>query len=224
MPTVALVGGDGAGKSTIAREVVRRLGNRGRYIYMGINREASNFMLPSTWLILELKRRAGGRPDLAPPRIAGNGHARRQGALARLKTDLRYANQIAEEWFRQLAAWYHLRLGAIVIFDRHFVWDYHASFATGGSSHTSVMHKWHDELLRQRYPRPDLVICLDAPGDVLMRRKAGGNAEERERRRREYLELGAQTPGFRLVNVDRPQEAVIQEVMAAISIFEEHSK
>jgi GTPase SAR1 family protein len=149
MPTVALVGGDGAGKSTIAREVARRLGDRGRYLYMGINSEASNLMLPSTRLILEIKRRTGGRPDLAPPRVAANGHAPvsgRRGALARLKTDLRFANQIAEEWFRQLAAWYHLRQGAIVIFDRHFVWDYHASFTARGSQHGSVMRKWHDEL------------------------------------------------------------------------------
>ena len=225
MPTVALVGADGAGKSTIAREVVRRLGDHGRYLYMGINLEASNLMLPSTRLVLELKRRKGGRPDLAPPRI--NGHAPvpgRRRSLANLKTDLRFANQIAEEWFRQLAAWYHLRRGIVVIFDRHFVWDYQASFTIPGSPHTSVIRKWHDELLRQRYPRPDLVICLDAPGDVLLRRKAGGTVEERERRRREYLEIGAQTPGFTLVNVDRPQETVIQDVMTAISTFKEHSR
>ena len=86
------------------------------------------------------------------------------------------------------------------------------------------MRKWHDELLHHRYPRPDLVICLDAPGPVLMRRKPGGNIEEREKRRQEYLELGRETPGFTLVNVDRPQEEVLEDVMRAIRALEERKR
>lgn len=218
MPTVALVGADGAGKTTIARQVVRALPRPARYLYMGVNLEASGVMLPSTRLLLELKRLAGGRPDLSVP-TAQPAHTRRgplRRALARLKTDLRFANQIAEEWFRQGVAWYYLRRGAVVIFDRHFVWDYHASFSNPRGGDVSTMRRLHDELLRRLYPRPDLVICLDAPAQVLYERKGDGTVDERERRRQEYLRLGAVTNGFVVVDVDRPNDAVVRDVAAAI--------
>jgi len=74
--------------------------------------------------------------------------------------------------------------------------------------------------LFRSYPRPDLVICLDAPAALLFERKPEGTLEDRERRRREYLELGRNTPGFRLVRADQPQERVIQDVIEAITAYE----
>ncbi len=216
MLTVALVGADGAGKTTIALEVVRRLPPPARYLYMGVNLEASRVMLPSTRLLLELKRLSGGRPDMSAPRAPTSSPSTRGGssgrALAGLRMDLRFANQIAEEWFRQLIAWYHVRRGAVVIFDRHFVWDYYSSFSSAADGGTSRMRRWHDQLLRRLYPRPDLVICLDAAAEVLFERKGDGTVEERERRRQEYLQHGAVTENFVLVDVDRPSEVVIGEV------------
>jgi hypothetical protein len=43
--TVALIGIDGAGKSTVAHEVVSRLPFDASYLYMGVNLEASPVML-----------------------------------------------------------------------------------------------------------------------------------------------------------------------------------
>src|SRR5690606_16626163 len=48
--TVALIGPDGAGKSTISRKVVEMLDIPAKYLYMGVNLEASNLMLPTTRL------------------------------------------------------------------------------------------------------------------------------------------------------------------------------
>lgn len=209
MFTVALVGADGAGKTTVAREVVRRLRDA-RYLYMGVNLEASGVMLPSTRVALEVKRRMGGRSDLSPPRSDRHVHTR--GLPARIRTELRYANQIAEEWFRQLVAWYYVRRGTVVIFDRHFVWDYHQSL----NSPTTGMRAWHDRLLRDAYPRPDVVICLDAPADVLFERKKEGTLQDRKGRRDEYLRLGAVTDGFVVVSVNRPTQDVVAEVVDII--------
>ena len=64
MTTVALIGPDGAGKSSIMRRVSERLPVPSRTIYMGVNLESSRLMLPTTRLALELKRRRGGRPDM----------------------------------------------------------------------------------------------------------------------------------------------------------------
>ena len=63
--TVALVGPDGAGKSTIsARLRQAALPAPVKTIYMGVNLEASTLMLPTTRLLLAAKRARGGRPDL----------------------------------------------------------------------------------------------------------------------------------------------------------------
>lgn len=214
MASVALVGADGAGKSTIAREVVNRLPNA-TYLYMGVNLEASTVMLPTTRLALELKRRLGGRPDMSPPaERSGSG---KRGVIARLRNEVRYANLIAEEWFRQLTAWYHARRGSMVVFDRHFVWDYHASFPRPGQPGAGGFRGLHDRLLQRRFPRPDVVICLDAPAEVLLARKEGGTVEERDARRREYLRHGSITDRFELVDVSNPPEQVVTDVLAAIA-------
>lgn len=213
MLTVALVGADGAGKTTIARQVVRALPDT-RYLYMGVNLEASGVMLPTTRIALEVKRALGGRGDLSAPRAARAG-VRRRGILSRVRAELRFANQIAEEWFRQLVAWYYVRRGTVVVFDRHFYWDYYASLSDPASD-TTRMRGWHDRLLRRAYPKPDLVICLDAPAEVLYERKREGTLKDRAERRDEYLRLGAETDGFVLVPVDRPTDVVVAEVVDII--------
>lgn len=219
MLTVALVGADGAGKTTVALEVLRQINVPSRYLYMGVNLEASRLMLPTTRLLVELKRLNGRPPDLAPPGhdISGVGDAARRTEKSTVRTTLRYVNQIAEEWFRQLVAWYYVRQGKVVIFDRHFMWDYYASSIAPKDRGVPTMRRVHDLLLFRLYPRPDLVICLDAPGDVLFSRKGGGTVEEREHRRQEYLEHGANTPGFIVIDVTQPMHAVVQAVTLAIS-------
>ena len=54
--TVALIGSDGAGKSTVARRVVERLPFPSEYLYMGVNLEASPVMLPMSviFIVVEL--------------------------------------------------------------------------------------------------------------------------------------------------------------------------
>ena len=48
MVTVALIGADGAGKTSVARALERSRDLPIKYLYMGINTEASNHMLPTT--------------------------------------------------------------------------------------------------------------------------------------------------------------------------------
>ena len=214
MATVALVGADGAGKTSVAREVAGRLPGA-RYLYMGVNLEASSLMLPTTRVAVELKKRLGGSPDVSAPR--SRSEPARRGLLARIRTEVRYANLIAEEWFRQLVAEYHDRRGSIVVFDRHFVWDYHASLPAPGERGAGGFRGFHDRLLQRRYPRPDLVICLDAPAEILIARKRGGTVEEREARRTEYLQFGATNHPFVVVDVSQPTERVVAEVLVAIT-------
>jgi thymidylate kinase len=117
-------------------------------------------------------------------------------------------------------ATYHRRRGSIVVFDRHFYADYyHADVAANGRR--SITSRVHGQLLEHVYPKPDLVICLDAPGSVLFARKGEASAEWLERRRQQYLSLREVLPGFVVVDADRPLDAVTREVATVITEFVE---
>ena len=223
MITVALIGPDGAGKSTISRLLEREpLPGPLKRIYMGVNLESSGLMLPTTRLALAVKRARGRRADMVaptvqPPSPAGSPVDR---ALRGGVRTVRLVLWLAEEWFRQLVATYHRRRGSIVVFDRHFYADYyHADVAANGRR--SITSRVHGQLLEHLYPKPDLVICLDAPGSVLFARKGEASAEWLERRRQQYLSLREALPGFVVVDADRPLDAVTREVATVITEFVE---
>jgi thymidylate kinase len=221
--TVALIGPDGAGKSTISRALEREpLPGPLKRIYMGVNLESSSLMLPTTRLALAVKRARGGRADLvAPTAPTSSTSAGPVGRTVRggVRT-VRLLLWLAEEWFRQLVATYHRQRGSIVVFDRHFYADYyHADVAADGRR--SITSRVHGRLLQHAYPKPDLVICLDAPGHVLFARKGEASAEWLERRRQQYLSLREVLPCFVVVDADRPLEAVTHEVATVITEFVE---
>jgi len=208
--TVALIGCDGAGKTTVARALERVGDLPVRYLYMGVSPGSSNRLLPTTRLAHALKRSAasgnGRRPhaprDTRPPPL-------RAGRSA-----LRLANRVAEEWYRQLIAMVHVRRGRIVVFDRHFTIDYHAADveAAGRPLHRRI----HGFLLTRLYPLPDLVILLDAPPEVLFARKGEGTISSLSRRRGEYRRFGAGLERFAVVEATQPLEDVVARVAGII--------
>ncbi len=105
MFTVALIGPDGAGKTTIGRQLEHMLPMPVKYLYMGVNHDASNRMLPTTRAarfvkrIFGLKKDQGGPRDPDAPPISKKGAVRR--ALGGFKAGLSLASRLAEEWYRQ---------------------------------------------------------------------------------------------------------------------------
>ena len=220
--SVALIGPDGAGKSTISALLEREpLPAPVKRIYMGVNLQASGLMLPTTRLALAVKTARGRRADMIAPSATpaqDGGSAARRAAKGTAR-GVRLVMWLAEEWFRQLVATYYRRRGAIVVFDRHFYADYyHADVA---SDRRTVSSRVHGFLLEHAYPKPDLVICLDAPGDVLFARKHEASAEWLERRRHQYLQLASAVPHFAIVDADRPLDVVTHDVATVIAEFVE---
>jgi thymidylate kinase len=233
MFTVALIGPDGVGKSTIARQLAETLPFRAKYVYMGVNLECSTVMLPTTRLILEIKRACGRRPDMAGPADPTRVTPRPRGLIRRVlhgvKSVARLINQVAEERFRQIVIGYHLLHRTVVLLDRDFFADYYAYDIDGSNGDRPLTRRIHGFMLRRFYRRPDLVMLLDAPGETLFARKHEGTPELLDRRRQDYLRLRDVLPHFQVVDATRALEQVVEDVQERICEFrrtcmERHSK
>jgi hypothetical protein len=187
---------------------------------MGVNLEASSLMLPTTRLLLAVKRARGRRPDLVagPLLTTAPGSSSRNGALRAGKDALRLGVWALEEWLRQLVAWSYQARGWVVVFDRHFFADYYHSDVAPARSHRGLGPRMHGWMLRRLYPKPDLVLCLDAPADVLYARKPEATIDWLEQRRQQYLALADQVPAFAVLDATRPLDSVVEEAVRAIQL------
>lgn len=224
MFTTALIGADGSGKTTIARQLEKDLPLSIKYIYMGFSPLSSNVALPTTHLISWVKRRMGkegdasGPPDPTKRRPRSNNPFKRTASS--IKAGLRLAYRLSEEWYRQLVVWYFRYLGYVVLTDRHFFSDYYAHDIANNDPDRPLTSRIHGFFLNHFYPRPDLIIFLDAPAEVLFARKGEGNIELLEMRRQEYLQLRDQVQRFVTVNAEQPLSTVTAEVIEAIEAFQ----
>lgn len=188
--SVALVGPDGAGKSTVAAGLAEGVPLRSRRLYMGLQAGAS---IPGkTWT----------PPANAAPR------RRRRPLPLRLARQWRRLFRLGR---RSAAAWVALTKGELVIFDR-FAYDaeVHWSNADGPGGR---LRRW---LIRRVVIRPDVVVFLDVPGEITFARKREHSPELLELRRQRYLELAARLEHACVVDGTRPQDEVRAKVTAIV--------
>jgi thymidylate kinase len=223
--TVALVGPDGAGKTTISQRLPAEMELPLTSLYMGINGDVSAPLLPTTRVALALKRARGDAPDMVAATLRGERKPRPRGALRRtaaaLRSGARLSVWLSEEWSRQLVAWYHSRLrGRIVVFDRHFFADYYDDEIANSNGRPSLAGRIHGCVLERLYPKPDLLICLDAPAELLFERKGEASVEWLARRRQDYLRMGGLFTHFVRVDASQPLDQVTAAVANAIRRFD----
>lgn len=115
--------------------------------------------------------------------------------------------RLARHWRRYLEGRYHVARGRVVIFDRY---SYDA-LLPGPRAHDRLRRarRW---IFSHALPPPHLGVVLDAPGEVMFRRKGEHDVASLELRRGHYLRLAARIPRLVVVDASRPPEDVRRDV------------
>jgi hypothetical protein len=121
------------------------------------------------------------------------------------------AAQLSAQWAGWVRGVYHQRRGRLVLYDRYV---YDALVPT--RFHYSRRGRARRWLLAHACPAPELVVFLDAPGEVLHARKGEKTVELLESQRRAYRTVLARLPRAAIVDASRDAEHVRPEVTAII--------
>jgi thymidylate kinase len=208
MFSVALIGADGAGKTTLLRRLEDSFPLPMRGLYMGVNLESSNVSLPTSRLAATIKRWLNKRSQRSANSLHSSSKGTGKMKKSRVWASLRLLNFVAEEWYRQMLSWKYRKQGFLVVYDRHFQFDFEPVQDTKKPLSDRI-HRW---LLAHCYPSPDLTIFLDAPAEVLFARKSEAPLEYLEARRQAFLLQGQRTRNFVRVDAAQPLDAVYRDV------------
>jgi thymidylate kinase len=122
-----------------------------------------------------------------------------------------FIGRLFTQWQRYLSAQYHRARGRFVIFDRY---PYDALLQPNRRLNwIKRSSRW---LMAHACPAPDLVLLLDAPGDVLYARKGEHSPAFLEQQRQNYLALKASLPQMVIVNAMHDSDKVRREATALI--------
>jgi thymidylate kinase len=193
-----LCGVDGCGKSTAASALFERLGGT----FSGQKGRHYHWKPP----LLSTRRRATRGPVIQP-----HSAAVRNPASSFLF--------FAFHWFEfSLGSVLRVRpitvRGGLVVIDR-FYYD----FFVDQRRYRLNVPQW---LVRAAYwflPKPDLVFLLDAPPEVLRRRKQEVTPEETARQRDTYLGLIRTLPNGRIIDASQPTERVVASIQKEMLDF-----
>jgi len=119
---------------------------------------------------------------------------------------------LALQWARYLRARAHRAHGRAVVFDR-YTYDALLPSTNVSTSRLTRTRRW---ILARACPAPDLVVILDAPGELLFARKPEHTARRLEQQRQAYLHLHSVLPSSVVIDATRRPEQVRRAVTALI--------
>ena len=221
--SIAIVGADGSGKTSIADEILQSFGRPMKYLYMGPAIGSSNHALPTSRLINYLKRRAV-KPGMSnseslPPTTLMNDEMKNRLPRGRIVKALGLVNRVAEEWYRQLILWSYRLRGYIVLCDRHYIFENCPNRTSYRSDDEITSVRIHEWLLGHCYPRPNLVLFLDAPAQVLYQRKPEWPIEYLQKQQTRIKEQGESSHCFRIIDASRSFGDVLANVKSEIDEY-----
>ena len=122
-----------------------------------------------------------------------------------------FLGRILIQWLRYLSARYHQAHGQLVIFDRY---SYDALLPS--RRELSRAKQWRRWLLAHACPAPNLILVLDAPGEILYSRKREHDPAALEEQRQGYLQLQERLPQMIIIDATSDPECLRRKVMALI--------
>ena len=192
MPFIALLGCDGSGKSAVISQVTMNFRAAGSSVICGHWR-------PTAVSGKSADSLAAAAPHGKPP------HGPVKSIL-----------KLGWLWFNWWLGWWKELRGAsrcgLVLFDR-----FHGDLLIDPLRYRYGGAIWLAKLASQLMPQPDLILFLDAPPEVLLARKQEVSHEALERSRKRYLQFGKRHRQFLLIDVNRPLEDVVEDVMSQIN-------
>lgn len=222
--TVALIGADGSGKTTVAKKLVETFPAPMKYMYMGPNIESSNYRLPTSRLILALKLRTykkkADKLGIDDPTFVSTHHPEhRHNKGGKLRATGRLLHRLVEEWYRQFISWSFQWRGYIMVYDRHFLFDVAPRAIDNQVQKQRLSDFIHYWILSHLYPKPDLVIFLDAAPEKLFERKQETSLDYLRGRRGAFLVQGKKMDHFIRVDATQPLDQVLAEVTEHVLSF-----
>lgn len=213
MTTIALIGLDGSGKTTLANRLLEDAAVPIKYLYMGTAIGSSNYALPTSRLAHYLKDRGSRDPQAGA--TTGLRTLKKRDTRGKFVAVLRLLHRLSEEWYRQLISWIFQLRGFVVLYDRHFIFEC-APRTHERSSRRRFSDRVHFWMLTHMYPKPDLILFLDAPPKVLFERKPEASLDYLSARREDFLALGRQMKNFIRMDATQSIESVVAEAQEHI--------
>jgi len=193
---VALLAPDGGGKSTLSFSLLEQPFLRSKLIYMGSNLDSSTVGLPTTrWLKYKIKAMEAKKTSKL---------------IVKPFKMIAYINRVLEQWYRVAVGIYHKLLGRTVVFDR-FVYDSYLSAPP--KTKGQKLRRW---LIRNTCPEADVAYFLDAPGEVLFKRKGEHSPEVLERQRQKFLSLQDIIRNMVIIDGTQTAQGVRSEILTDI--------
>ncbi len=88
----------------------------------------------------------------------------------------------------------------MVLYDRHFIFEHAVPRAELKQRKLRLSERLHLWFLHNAYPKPDLTLFLDAPVEVLQKRKEEQSVERLSRHRDAVLEVGLTLNNFLIID------------------------
>ncbi|HEX6386108.1 MAG TPA: hypothetical protein VF177_15665 [Anaerolineae bacterium] len=124
---------------------------------------------------------------------------------------LRFVWRLLVQWWNYAIARYYQWRGQLIVFDRY---SYDALLRQG--QNLNRIRRWKRWLLGYALPAPDLVLLLDAPGEVLYQRKGEHSPNHLEGQRQQYLSLREWMPQIIVVDATQGIEEMRRNVTTLI--------
>ena len=184
---------------------------------MGLSTQSSNLALPSSRLVLFLKRRSYGRmvqkSGQAPPeKIPAHHLEYSQVERGPIWLTARFLNRLAEAWYRQVVSMSYQLRGYVVVYDRHFLFDAAPMVTNSQIQKQPPLDHLYYQIISHFYPEPNLVILLNTPAKILYERKGEATPEYLNRQMEAYLKQGEKLDSFVQVDATKPIDQVLEEV------------